>query len=67
MKLAIDAAGARLDSDLAALGAIKELLKMCPPQHQINANAMGHLLEVMQTQLEQDARVIEQLTGGILS
>lgn len=36
-----------LDCNVAALSTVQTLLAMCPPHFEVNANALGHLLNVL--------------------
>ncbi|MCS6134016.1 hypothetical protein G3496_03635 [Shewanella baltica] len=42
----------RLDGSVQALGAVTELLNLCPAEHKINANALGHLLHVVKKDVD---------------
>ncbi|PWF64940.1 hypothetical protein CBX96_04025 [Shewanella sp. BC20] len=42
----------RLDGTVQAIGAVSELLSLCPPEHKVNANALGQLLFVLHKDIE---------------
>jgi hypothetical protein len=42
----------RLDGSAQALGAVWELLVLCPPEHKVNANALGQLLYVVHKDID---------------
>lgn len=50
---------ARLDGTAAAIGAVTELLNLCPPEHKVNANALGQLLFVLHKDIDAYLLVID--------
>ena len=41
----------QLDCTVASLSAVQQLLSHCPPDMEVNANALGHLLFVLHKEL----------------
>ncbi len=51
----------RLDCSIQALKAIEDLLSFCPPEHQVNAHALGHLLFVVRKELKDVQRELDKV------
>lgn len=49
-----------LDCNVLALSTVSELLAMCPPSYQINANAFGHLLKVLHNEFIAVQRMLDE-------
>jgi hypothetical protein len=55
-----------LDASVQALGAIGELLCMCPPNHRVNANALGHLLHLVYRDMANSTAALDSLTASLM-
>lgn len=50
----------QLDCTVASLSAVQQLLSYCPPDMEVNANALGHLLFVLHKEFKSTQHLLDE-------
>lgn len=56
-----------LDCTVASLAAVQQLLSYCPPELEVNANALGHLLFVLHKEFQRVQHLLDEPDATVVN